>query len=159
MVDPADVPRFVQLGVYADFQLTSTSLTDENLADTRFFIGDRSEAYLPARTLFDTGAELTLSSDFDADALSPFVKIEIAVTRPTQNIPDVATAIRLMTLQPAKLLGHENKTGSLEVGKFADLIIVARDILTIPIHQISEAKVLLTMLGGNEVYRDPQLQN
>lgn len=159
MVDPADVPRFVQLGVYADFQLTSTSLTDENLADTRFFIGDRSEVYLPARTLFDAGAELTLSSDFDADALSPFVKIEIAVTRPTQNIPDVATAIRLMTLQPAKLLGHENKTGSLEVGKFADLIIVDRDILTIPIHQISEAKVLLTMLGGNEVYRDPQLQN
>lgn len=158
MVDPVDVPRFAQLGVYADFQLTATALTDENLADVDFFIGQRSAAYLPARTLLDAGAELTLSSDFDADELSPFIKIEGAITRPTQNIPDVATAIRLMTLQPAKLLHHEDKTGSLELGKLADLIIVDRDILTIPTNQISEANVLLTLLGGKEVFRDPQFQ-
>lgn len=154
MVDAADVPRFAQLGVYADFQLTSTSLTDENLADVEFLIGPRAAAYLPARTLLDAGVDLTLSSDFDADELSPFIKIEGVVTRPTQNIPDVATAIRLMTLEPAKLLHHEDKTGSLEIGKLADLIIVDRDILTVPVHQISEAKVLLTLLGGQEVYRD-----
>lgn len=99
------------------------------------------------------GADLTLSSDFDADELSPFVKIETAVTRPLQGIPDVATAVRLMTLNPARLLQHADRTGSLEIGKLADLIIIDRDIFNIPLNQIGDTRVLLTMLSGEEVFR------
>ena len=157
LVDPADVKRFKQLGVYADFQLSPSSLTAENLSDAAFYLGDRIDHYLPASALFESGAELTLSSDFDADSLSPFVKIETALSAPgSHRIPDVETAIRLMTIQAAKLLHHETHTGSLSVGKYADLIILDQDIRTIPREDISKTSVLLTMLAGKEVYRSPK---
>ena len=74
---------------------------------------------------------------------------------PTPKIPDVATAIRYMTLNPARRLHHEDRTGSLAVGKLADLILLDQDILAIPVGDIDHTKVLLTLLGGREVYRDP----
>ena len=83
------------------------------------------------------------------------MKIEQVINNPSpQKIPDVATAIEMMTIRPAELLKHESKTGSLEVGKFADLIILSQDILTTPTQRIPETRVLLTLLGGEAVYRD-----
>ncbi len=155
MVAPSDVPRFRELEVFADFQLSPSSLTEENLADVSFLIGERTDRYLAAKPLLESGAELTLSSDFDADELSPFIKIEEVLSQPAPHtIPDVQTAVELMTIKPAKLLKQEASTGSLSVGKFADLIILDQNIYTIPHARISETTVLLTLLAGNEVYRD-----
>ena len=58
-----------------------------------------------------------------------------------------------MTLQPAKLLHHEDRTGSLTVGKFADLVVLDQNIFTLPVANISDTRVVLTLLGGREVYR------
>lgn len=68
--------------------------------------------------------------------------------------PDVATAIAWMTINPARLLHQDKTTGSIEVGKFADLVVVDRDISEIPVKQIGKAKVVATLLQGEPVY-DP----
>jgi urease alpha subunit len=70
-------------------------------------------------------------------------------------LPNVEEAIKCYTINAAYVMRQEEKTGSLEVGKYADLIILDRDIFTIPVNTISKAKVELTLLGGKEVYASP----
>ena len=116
----------------------------------------RSSELLPATELFDEGAHLTISSDWDADTLSPLVKLQAVLTRSTgQPIPDIETAIEMMTINPARLLQHDDQTGSISVGKFADLAVLDKDIFQLPINQIKTAKVVATLLQGDPVY-DPR---
>jgi predicted amidohydrolase YtcJ len=110
---------------------------------------------MPARALAASGAEVVMSSDFDADELSPLIKIQAAVMRKDNGAADVATAIEWMTINPARLLRQDKTTGSLEVGKLADLVVIDRDILSIPIREIAKAKVMATLLQGRPVY-DPE---
>ncbi|CAN7322144.1 amidohydrolase [Aminobacter sp. LjRoot7] len=154
LLDKADFPRFKQLGVVADFQLAPSSLDPEYNKFIRQFIGDRADHMMPAGTLAAQGADVVMSSDFDADELSPLVKIQAAVARKADGAPDVATAIEWMTINPARLLHQDKTTGSIEVGKFADLVVVDRDITEIPVKQIGKAKVVATLLQGEAVY-DP----
>ncbi|MDR7223377.1 amidohydrolase [Aminobacter aminovorans] len=154
LLDKADFPRFKQLGVVADFQLAPSSLDPEYNKFIRQFIGDRADLMMPAGTLAAMGADVVMSSDFDADELSPLVKIQAAVARKADGAPDVATAIEWMTINPARLLHQDKTTGSIEVGKFADLVVVDRDITEIPVKQIGKAKVVATLLQGEAVY-DP----
>jgi predicted amidohydrolase YtcJ len=57
-------------------------------------------------------------------------------------------------------LGHDEKTrGSLEPGKAADLVVLDRDLFAIPPSQIARARVLMTLLEGRDVFRDPSLGN
>ncbi|WP_430440926.1 amidohydrolase [Shinella sp.] len=155
LVDKADYGRFKQLGVVADFQLAPSSINAEYIQFIRGFIGQRAEHLMPARALAASGAEVVMSSDFDADELSPLVKIQAAVTRKDNGAADVATAIEWMTINPARLLRQDKTTGSLEVGKLADLVVIDRDILSIPIREIAKAKVMATLLQGRPVY-DPE---
>ena len=92
LLDQADFPRFIQLGVAADFQLAPSSLDPEYNVFIREFIGDRADRLMPAGTLQGMGALVTMSSDFDADELSPLVKIQTALQRDKDGAPDVATA-------------------------------------------------------------------
>lgn len=154
LLDKADFPRFKQLGVVADFQLAPSSLDPEYNKFIRKFIGDRADHMMPAGTLAAMGADVVMSSDFDADELSPLVKIQAAVARKADGAPDVTTAIEWMTINPARLLHQDKTTGSIEVGKFADLVVVDRDITEIPVKQIGKAKVVATLLQGEPVY-DP----
>lgn len=154
LVDKADLPRFKQLGVVADFQLAPSSVDPEYAQFIRQFIGDRADTMLPAGTLQAMGADVVMSSDFDADELSPLIKIQTAVTRQKDGAPDVATAIAWMTINPARLLHQDKTTGSIEVGKIADLAVIDRDILRVPVKAIGNAKVVATLLQGKAVY-DP----
>ena len=95
-----------------------------------------------------------LGSDWDAEELSPFQKIQSVLTREVEGIPDLATAIRMMTSEVAYLLHQEDRTGTLEPGKLADLIVLDRHIFDISAAQIAETQVLATVLGGKVVY-DP----
>ena len=60
-----------------------------------------------------------------------------------------------MTINPARLLQHENKTGSIEVGKAADLVVLDKNIFEIPVEEIHTVQVLMTMFQGEAVY-DPE---
>lgn len=154
LLDKADFTRFKQLGVVADFQLAPSSLDPEYNKFIRQFIGDRADHMMPAGALAAIGTEVVMSSDFDADELSPLVKIQAAVARKSDGAPDVTTAIEWMTINPARLLHQDKTTGSIEVGKFADLVVIDRDITEIPVKQVGKAKVVATLLQGEPVY-DP----
>lgn len=63
-------------------------------------------------------------------------------------------AIRMYTINGAKVLFWEDNLGSIEVGKLADLVILDNDILTCPLDEIKETRVLMTMMGGEIVYQE-----
>lgn len=155
LLDPADYPRFAQLGAVADFQLAPSSLDPAYRAEMRALLGARVDTMMPAGALEALGAAVVMSSDYDADELSPLVKIQAALQRPKNGAPDVETAIKWMTLAPARLLRHEGLTGSIEVGKAADLVVLERDITAIPVRQIGGVAVVATLLQGQAVF-DPE---
>lgn len=152
LVDQADIPRFRQLGVIADFQ-PSPYFTPSFLKDNQPLIGQRAYQMLPMRALYDSGARVTLSSDWDVNPLSPLGIMQNALGLGARGLPNLEAAIRAYTLDAAYTLRQEDSTGSLEVGKQADLLVLDRDIFKLPQAQIGQAKVLWTLLGGEEVYR------
>lgn len=170
-VDPADQPRFGKLGVIPDMQL--------QWAENDSYTYDALKPYVspavwntmyPARSLMKGGAILAAGSDFPVDSLNPWRQIEQAVTR--TGVPDVnqgvyagallpkqdltlKEALRMATMGTAYQL-HQNKvTGSIQVGKFADLIVLNQDLFKIPASQIRDTQVLMTMVGGKVVWQDP----
>lgn len=157
LVDTVDRLRFNSLNVVADFQLAPSSLDPSYINYLRLHIGNRADELLPAFDMIDQGTHVVISSDWDADPVSPFVKIESILSSNAGNVPDLATTIRLMTLDAAYLLHQEGTTGSIEVGKYTDLIILDRNLFEIPTSQISQTQVLQTMLGGWTVFPAPDL--
>jgi len=144
-VDPLDYGRFVALDVIADFQVAGDF--------TLPLPGQSADGYIPVRSIYDTGARYTLSSDWDVSDLSPFVGMQNALSRAEQSLPDLDAAIRGYTINAAYLMRSEDRTGSIEVGKLADMIVIDQNIFAIPVDQIGQTRVLLTMLGGEEIYR------
>ncbi|CAB9521161.1 amidohydrolase (Partial), partial [Seminavis robusta] len=113
----------------------------------------RADTLLPALELYEANATITLSSDWDADTLSPLEKIQTVLTRPDgRSFPDVATVIPMLTINPAYLLQHDDTTGSIEVGKFADLAVIDQDIFNMPVDEISTANVTRTYLQGDLIF-------
>jgi hypothetical protein len=153
LVDPDDVGRFAELGVVADFQVgpeSSATAYHDYLAK---FIGERAYDLIPVAQLLEAGPHVTLSSDWDADPLSPFGTVQRALTRDESAIDNVEQAIELVTIDAAYALSQETTTGSIEVGKHADFVIVDQNLLEIDVDRIDDTNVLLTVVGGIEVYR------
>jgi len=158
VVKTADFPRFSSLNVTADMQVTGDFTNPNHWHDNDDFIGaTRSDNLVPVKSIYDAGARVTLSSDWDVSSVSPFVGIQNSLTRAPQNLPNVAAAVKAFTINGAYVMRQEDKTGSLEVGKYADLIMVDRDIFTVPNTQIGATKVVFTWLAGNQVYQDAVL--
>jgi predicted amidohydrolase YtcJ len=167
LFEPADVPRFRQLGVIANFQ-GLWAYADPYITDlTEPVLGAaRSRWLYPMRSVADTGAMIVGGSDWSVSSMNPLDAIEVAITRrdpaagpgaawiPEERI-GLDTAIAAYTINGAYLAFDEAETGSLEVGKAADLIVLDRNLFAIPAEQISDTKVLLTLLAGRETYRAP----
>jgi predicted amidohydrolase YtcJ len=153
LVAKQDIPRFAQLEVIADFQ-PSPYFTPSFLKSNEPMIGQRAYAMLPMRELYDAGARVTLSSDWDVNPLSPLGIMQNALSLGERGLPNLEAAIKAYTLDAAYTLRQEQDTGSLEVGKQADLLVLDRNIFELPVKQIGKAKVLWTLLGGEETWRD-----
>ncbi len=152
LVHPDDVGRFAQIGVVADFQ-QSADATDpfyfDYLAD---FIGGRAYDLIPTGQLIDAGASVSLSSDWDAGPLPPLDTMQRSMTRDSNAVPDLETAIALHTIDGAFALGHDDTTGSITVGKFADFVILDQNLFNIDVTSIDKTKVLATYLAGNATF-------
>lgn len=154
LVGAPDVPRFASLGVIADFQPIGSSLFN-------FFYGIYlAPGIIPnqaeqLRTLHDAGARVVLSSDYDVGSISPFVGMERSLQLGSESLPGIDAAIRAYTIEAAFLMRQEHLVGSIERGKRADIIVLDRNITSIPTSQISQTQVLLTLLDGEEVWVDP----
>ncbi len=169
LIDPADIPRFKRLGVAANFQAlwayADTYITDLTLP----ILGpERSRWLYPIGSVARTGARIAGGSDWSVSSMNPLLAIQVAVTRRAPDAPageawipeervDLTTMLRAYTLNGAWLSHEEKSRGSLEAGKFADLIVLDRDLYAVPASEIGRARVLWTLLDGREVFRDPSL--
>ncbi|NJN23757.1 MAG: amidohydrolase family protein [Acaryochloridaceae cyanobacterium RL_2_7] len=151
LIDPADRPRFKELGAIADFQLAPSSLEDDYLESLEPYLGDRIDQLLPFFEMLDEQATVVLSSDWDADDLSPFEKIATVMLEDMDESLDLTDILQMMTIDVAYLLHQEQTTGTLEVGKWADLIVLDQDLYDLDPEAIAETQVLMTMLGGQVV--------
>ncbi len=152
VVNPADYPRFKQLNVTTDMQVAGDFAQPSHWQENKFLIGERAEPLIPLKDLFEANARITLSSDWDVSDLNPFVGMQNALTRKPQNLSNLEDVIQAYTLNAAYTMRQEDKVGSLEVGKRADLIVLNQNLFEIPVSKISKTKVLMTFLEGELVY-------
>jgi predicted amidohydrolase YtcJ len=171
-IDRADVPRFAKLGAVASLSLQWARRDAYTVTGTRGYIeDDLYERLFPAAELWRGGALVAGGSDYPVDPLRPFVQIETAVDRtgeavpgvfpgplaPSEAIDDLLAVVKMHTINAAAQLHHEREIGSLEVGKQADLVVLSQNLFGVPTEQISETRVLLTMVGGRIVFDDGSL--
>ncbi|MEM6986436.1 MAG: amidohydrolase [Pseudomonadota bacterium] len=156
LVDPSDYGRFAQLGVHADFQAGAAFFDNTNWA--RFYVGrEKAKRMMPMRKLYDTGANVTFSSDWTVNPLNPLVAIANSLRlRESKGLPDIHEAIRAATINGAYALGLESVTGSIEIGKSADFVVLDRSILDADSDQVEDAVVEMTMLQGELVFDGTQ---
>ena len=128
---------------------------------------ERASRFKPIRSYLDAGVTVVGGSDAPVVSYNPFLGIYAAVTRRTQTGrvlgPEervtVEEAIKLFTINAAYSTFEEDLKGSIEPGKLADLIVLDRDILTIPPEEIKRIKVLMTIIGGEIAYRAPTFKD
>lgn len=163
LIKPSDLPRFRELGVVANFQ-PLWAYADAYITDLTIpFIGEERAQWLyTIRSVVDSGGKIAFGSDWSVSTANPFPQIETAITRtdaegddapfmPNETV-DLATALAAFTINSAYVHGIDDKSGSIEVGKLADLIVLDRNLFDIPVKEISETKVLLTLFGGTPVH-------
>ncbi len=163
-VHPDDRKRFAELGVVIDacptFWFPHAIVTAIESAIGR----ERAYQYWPFRDLIDQGAIVALGSDWPVlPSPNPLLGLEGMVTRrdPTTNAPEtlwaeqaitLEEAVKAATINGAKALNVAGETGSIEVGKSADIVVFDRNIFAIPPEEISDAKVLKTLYRGKTVF-------
>jgi predicted amidohydrolase YtcJ len=157
---PDDVPRFARLGVIASMQgihcTSDAPWVIQRLGSDRA----RSGAYL-WRSLLASGAVVSNGTDVPVESIDPLLSFHASVTRRTASgepfFPEQAMtreeALRSYTRAAAYAAFEEDRKGTLAPGKLADVVVLSRDILTVPEDEILDARVDLTIVGGVVRYR------
>ena len=168
IVDPADFPRYKKLNAIPVLSFQWEKQASDTVDNARDYLGPARFKYIePADFLANAGARIAYGSDWPVDPLDEWFALKVGVTR--TNSPSSgpkyagrrlsedaglsrAAVLRAITLNSSYELHQEQATGSLEVGKFADLIVLDRNALKIPAEEIAQVKVLQTVVGGRTVY-------
>ncbi|MEM7575097.1 MAG: amidohydrolase [Bacteroidota bacterium] len=166
LMDPADIDRFRELDVTVNFQPLWATPEDTYISDLTIPVlgADRSEWIYPFGALAESGAVLAAGSDWPVTTINPFPAMQVAVTRrgpdtivrpawTPQHLLDRFTVLSAYTIGGAYLNFQENESGSLEVGKQADLIVLDQDLFAVPFEDLGNTQVDLTMLRGNVIYQ------
>jgi hypothetical protein len=159
-VDPADLPRFAELGIACSVQF-SHAPSDRDLAER--FWGERLDGTYAFRTLVESGAVVANGSDAPVEELDPLAGIAAGVRRTIDGRPawrdseavTVEQALHASTVAPAWLAGDERRRGKLLPGYLADLVVLDRDPVSCPADELPEIEVVATMVGGRWVHRPP----
>ncbi len=166
LLTPEDLPRFAALGVIASMQ-PFHAVSDRHIADR--YWGDRARWAYAFRSLAESGAVLAFGSDAPVENIDPLTGISAAVTRIHPDEPGSAPwypeerltvyqAVWAYTCGAAFASGEEHYKGSLAPGKFADLVVLDRDIFSLPPTELKAARVVATMVGGRWVYPECGLE-
>ncbi|MFF8913036.1 amidohydrolase [Streptomyces sp. NPDC015032] len=163
VVHPDDLDRFARLGAIANIQPLWAAHEPQMDELTIPFLGpERASWQYPFGSLLRAGATLAAGSDWPVSSPDPIAGIHVAVNRmapeatdgrvflPEQRL-DPTTAVAAYTAGSAHVNGHDD-TGSLLPGHLADLVVLDRDIFTLPPEEIAEAQVLHTYVGGTLVH-------
>jgi len=160
-IQASDIPRFAKLGVIPSMQPTHC-ITDKRFYEKRVGLERCKEAYV-WRSLIDAGSLLAFGTDLPVEPLNPMEGLYAAVTRkdrlgeegegwfPEQKI-NMEEAIKYYTLGSAYAQFMEDRKGKIKTGYLADIVIVDKDLLTIPENEIMKTKVDYTIVGGKVVY-------
>jgi len=167
VVHPDDHPRFAELGAVANFQPLWAYADDYVVDLTLPFVSEETARWMyPIKSIFDADAIVAFGSDWSVSDVNPMPQIETAITRvdaethatevlnPEQRIT-LEQALRAFTMGSAYVNHQEDVTGSVEVGKFADLVVLDQNLFDIEPEQISDTKVVLTLFYGKPVYGSP----
>ena len=161
VLSPEDIPRFAKLGVIPSMQPTHQT-SDMRWAETR--VGpQRIRGAYAWRSLLNTGVVIPSGTDFPVEEVNPLLTFHAAVTRqdptnwpvggwyPEQKMTR-QEALQSMTIWPAYAGFQESMLGSLTPGKYADFVVLDRDIMRIPDTEILATRVVSTWIGGKRVY-------
>jgi predicted amidohydrolase YtcJ len=165
LVDTADLQRFKELGVIADMQLEWAKREPATEGPVEPYLGpDRYRYLYPAGSLHEAGAMIIGGSDWDVSSYNPFRGFQTAVTRAggkgqkplniDERVP-LTTVVDAYTIDAAFAMKQDTTTGSIEVGKRADLVVLDRDIFSVDPYTIGDTKVVATYLDGRLVYAAP----
>jgi predicted amidohydrolase YtcJ len=159
-----DIERFAALDTAANFQALWAWPDDWIMELNLPVLGEeRVQGMYPIASVARAGGRIVGGSDWNVSSANPLDAIETAVRRqdafaaggPTLNENErveLAAMIDAYTINAAWVMHHENITGSIEVGKRADLVVLDRDLFAVPASEINEAKVVMTLLDGMTVW-------
>jgi len=154
---PEQLQRMARLGVIA---VNQPSLLVDSGDEFLARLGERGHWLQPMRAELNAGVRLVLSSDSDVCSYRPLDTIAAAVLRtslggrvlgPDQSIT-VEEAVRAHTIEAANSLFAEERLGSIEVGKHADLTVIDGDLFGVPSERIGDLEIWLTVINGEVVY-------
>jgi predicted amidohydrolase YtcJ len=170
-VDPADYGRFKTLDVTANMSFQWAQQAPSTVDGTSDHLGvERFARMEPSGSIARAGGRVAYGSDWPVDPLDEFLALKIGVTRsgdpqnPHSYGPDYAgrlnadpalsraDVLRTITLNAAEQLKLETVVGSVEVGKFADLIVLDKNFMQVPEEALGRNQVLMTMVGGKVVW-------
>ena len=172
VVHPADIPRFRELGAVANAQPLWAAHEGQMDELTIPFLGaERSSWQYPFASLVRSGAVLAMGSDWSVSTPDPVEEMHVAVNRVSapeyayandnrepfyaEERIDLPTAIAGFTMGSAYVNHLDADTGSIEAGKFADVVVLDRDLFAHPPGEIYRAKVLQTFVEGERVFAAP----
>jgi predicted amidohydrolase YtcJ len=164
ILDAAEIPRFAALGVIASMQPTHAT-SDMPWVPARIGAARTAAGAYRWQALKRTGARLASGSDFPVEEANPMLGLYAAITRQAAPAPGATEgvppggwmpderlsrdeALRSFTIDAAYAAHQEARSGSLEVGKLADLLLLSRDVMQVPPRDIPTTQVLLTVSGG-----------
>jgi predicted amidohydrolase YtcJ len=163
IIQPADIPRFAELGVIASMQ-PSHAIGDLHFAPAR--LGpERLKGAYAWKSLTQSGAIIAGGSDAPVEVGSPLIEFYAAVARKDlkgfsgdgwhpQEALDRQTALKLFTAWAAYAAFQEKDLGTIEAGKMADFTVFSRDIMAVPEADILKARAIMTVISGEVVYRE-----
>jgi hypothetical protein len=170
VIHPDDIPRFRQLGAIANAQPLWGCHDPQMDELTIPFLGpERATWQYPFGSLLRAGARLAMGSDWGVSTPNPLIEIEVAVNRifchpripPIPFLPNerltLEEAIHGFTMGSADVNHLDDETGSITVGKLADLAVIDRDLFGPDAGPIGDARVLGTFVGGVAVFEDAGL--
>jgi predicted amidohydrolase YtcJ len=168
LVDQSDIKRFKDLAVVALPQ-PYWFIKDDYYYNIQVpYLGqERADKEYPMKSFFDEGVVVASSSDYPVTIpCNPLEAIQYGITRSEFNTTEsteilwpeervtIEQMIRSFTINGAYANFLEKETGSIEVGKKADLIVLDKNLFEIPVTEISKSKVLMTLFEGKEVFVD-----
>ena len=168
LVTPEDILRFEPLSVVGVPQPFWFQIDDYYWELALPYLGkERADKQYPMKSFIDAGVIMASASDFPVTIpFDPVIAIQLGITRseigktaaevlwPEERV-SLEDMITSFTYNGAYANFIEESTGSIEVGKQADLIVLDQNLFEIPATEIADTKVLLTLVDGERVFRDP----